>query len=66
MEAVAVSVDIWLAGDAGMGDVLFRSSLYFSPSLGITAAYPVILVLIYYSVKEGMMNPKKIAADMKM
>lgn len=66
MEIVAISVDIWLAGEATMGDVLFWSSLFFSLSLGLIAAYPVNLVLIYYSVKEGMMNPKKMAADMGM
>ncbi|UPV76694.1 DUF4396 domain-containing protein (plasmid) [Halorussus limi] len=66
MEIVAISVDIWLAGEATMGDVLFWSSLFFSLSLGLIAAYPVNLVLIYYSVKEGMMNPKKMATDMGM
>ncbi len=66
MEIVAISTGIWLAGEAGLGDVLFWSSLFFSLSLGLLAAYPVNLVLIHYSVKEGMMNPKKMAADMGM
>ncbi|RBI61489.1 DUF4396 domain-containing protein [halophilic archaeon] len=64
MEIVAISVDLWLAGEATMGDVLFWSSLFFSLSLGLIAAYPVNLVLIHFSVKEGMMNPKKMATDM--
>ncbi|HEM46449.1 MAG TPA: DUF4396 domain-containing protein, partial [Alphaproteobacteria bacterium] len=40
MEVVAISVDLWLAGDAGMGDPVFWSSLVFSLSMGLLAAYP--------------------------
>lgn len=59
MEIVAISTDIWVAGDAKMGDTLFWGGLIFSLSLGLLAAYPVNVLLIKYGVKEGMMNPKK-------
>ncbi|WP_440010094.1 hypothetical protein [Halomicrococcus sp. SG-WS-1] len=62
-EIVAINVEVWLAGEATIGDVLFWSSLFFSLSL---AAYPVNLFLIHFSVEEGMMNPKKMATDMGM
>lgn len=58
MEVVAISVDLWLAGDAGMGDPVFWSSLVFSLSMGLLAAYPVNVVLIRMGVKEGMHSPK--------
>ncbi|RBI60009.1 DUF4396 domain-containing protein [halophilic archaeon] len=64
MEIVAISVDIWLAGEAGLGDVLFWTSLVFSLSMGLIAAYPVNLLLIHYGVKEGMMNPAKMGTEM--
>ena len=35
MEIVAISVDLWLAGDAGMGDPIFWAPLVFpSPWAG--------------------------------
>ncbi|MFC4448803.1 DUF4396 domain-containing protein [Halorussus aquaticus] len=64
MEIVAISSDIWLAGEAGLGDVLFWTSLVFSLTLGLLAAYPVNLLLIHFGVKEGMMNPAKMGTEM--
>lgn len=58
MEIVAITADLWLAGDAGMGDAVFWSSLVFSLSMGLLAAYPVNVVLIKLGVKEGMHSPK--------
>ncbi|MFB6109689.1 MAG: DUF4396 domain-containing protein [Halodesulfurarchaeum sp.] len=60
MEIVAISTDIWLAGEALMGEVLFWSSLIFSLSLGLIAAYPVNLYLVHRGVKEGMQNPAEL------
>lgn len=59
MEIVAISVDLWLAGKAGMGDPVFWSSLVFSLSAGLLAAYPVNVLLIRMGVKEGMHSPKE-------
>ncbi len=64
MEIVAIGLDIWLAGEAHFTDVLFWSSLVFSLTMGLLAAYPVNLALIYFDVKEGMMNPRKMGAEM--
>lgn len=64
MEIVAISVDLWLAAEATMGEVLFWTSLIFSLSLGLVAAYPVNLALIHFGVKEGMMNPAKMGTEM--
>ncbi len=58
MEVVAISVDLFLAGEATMGEVRFWSSLIVSLTLGLLAAYPVNVLLIRYGVKEGMMSPK--------
>lgn len=57
MEVVAIGTDLWLAGEARMGDVLFWTSLVFSLTLGLLAAYPINVLLIKFGVKEGMMNP---------
>jgi hypothetical protein len=59
MEVVAISVDLWLAGSAGLGDAIFWASLVFSLSMGLLAAYPVNLLLIAWGVKEGMHSPKE-------
>ena len=64
MEVVAISTDIWLAAEAGLGDVLFWTSLVFSLTLGLLAAYPVNLLLIHFGVKEGMMNPAEMGSEM--
>ncbi len=60
MEIVAIGTDIWLAGEAHMGQVLFWSALIFSLSIGLIAAYPVNLYLIHRGVKEGMQNPTEL------
>lgn len=60
MEVVAIGVDVWLAGTAHVGEVLFWSSLVFSLSLGFVAAYPVNLWLVRRGVKSGMQNPATI------
>ncbi|EDM69706.1 hypothetical protein RAZWK3B_07844 [Roseobacter sp. AzwK-3b] len=58
MEIVAIGVDLTLAGDAGMGDVLFWSSMIVSLTCGLIAAYPVNLILIRLGIKQGMMDPR--------
>lgn len=62
MEIVAIGLDVWLAGEAGMGEVLFWTGLVFSLTMGLIAAYPVNLLLIHFGVKEGMMNPAGVGA----
>jgi hypothetical protein len=62
MEVVAIGADVWLAGEAGMGEILFWTALVFSLTMGLIAAYPVNLLLIHVGVKEGMMNPAKMSA----
>lgn len=59
MEIVAIGVDLTLAGDAGLGDVRFWSSLTVSLTCGLFAAYPVNVLLIRFGVKEGMMDPRR-------
>lgn len=59
MEIVAIGVDLTLAGQAGMGDALFWSSLIVSLTCGLVAAYPVNYLLIRHGVKEGMMDPRE-------
>lgn len=59
MEVAAIGTDIWLAGDSGLGDPLFWSSLVFSLSVGLLAAYPVNVLLILMGVKEGMHSPRE-------
>ncbi len=58
MEVVAIGVDMTLAGDAGLGDIRFWSSLIVSLTCGLIAAYPVNVLLIRKGVKEGMMDPR--------
>ena len=58
MEVVAIGVDLTLAGDAGMGEALFWSSMIVSLTCGLIAAYPVNVLLIRMGVKEGMMDPR--------
>lgn len=62
MEAVAIGVDLWLAGGATMAEPLFWSALVFSLTAGLVAAYPVNVLLIGFGVKSGMHNPKEMAA----
>lgn len=61
METVAIATDIWIAGEATMGEPLFWAALVVSLSAGLVAAYPVNLLLISRGVKEGMMNPAEMA-----
>lgn len=58
MEIVAIGTDLWLAGSAKFSDPLFWSSIIFSLTMGLLAAYPVNVLLVHWGVKEGMMNPK--------
>lgn len=62
MEIVAIGTDVWLAGEAGMGEILFWTALIFSLTMGLIAAYPVNLLLIHVGVKEGMKNPAEMGA----
>ena len=62
MEVVAIGVDLWLSAGAGLGDVLFWSSLVVSLSLGLIAAWPVNVALVALGVKEGMHDPREMAA----
>jgi len=57
MEVVAIGSDIYLAGEATMGEPVFWASLAVSLSLGFVAAYPINLGLLHLGVKEGMGNP---------
>jgi hypothetical protein len=63
MEVVAIGTDLWLAGEAGLTDVLFWSALVVSLSVGLVAAYPVNVLLIRQGVKEGMMDPRDVGSD---
>lgn len=62
MEIAAIGTDIWLAGDAHIGEVLFWSGLIFSLTVGLAVAYPVNVYLVHRGVKGGMQNPKEAAA----
>ncbi|WP_051332770.1 DUF4396 domain-containing protein [Cucumibacter marinus] len=59
MEIVAIVVELTLAGDAGMGDPIFWTSLIVSLTIGLAAAYPVNLALLHFGIKEGMMDPRQ-------
>ncbi|MGD8642156.1 MAG: DUF4396 domain-containing protein [Gammaproteobacteria bacterium] len=58
MEITAISLDIWLAARATMDQPLFWGSLILSLSIGLLAAYPVNVLLVYFGVKEGMGDPR--------
>ncbi|WP_255149618.1 DUF4396 domain-containing protein [Halorarius halobius] len=62
MEIAAIGTDVWLAGEAHIGQVLFWSALIFSLTIGLVVAYPVNVLLVSQGVKEGMQNPKEAAA----
>lgn len=62
MEVVAIGVDLLLARSATMGEPLFWSSLVVSLTAGLLAAYPVNVLLIRWGVKEGMHDPREMAA----
>jgi len=59
MEVVAISIDLTLSGDAGMGEPLFWNALIVSLSCGLFAAWPINALLIRRGVKEGMMDPRQ-------
>lgn len=61
MEVVAIGTDLWLSRGATMGQALFWSSLVFSLSMGLIAAYPVNVLLVRLGVKEGMHSPKEMS-----
>lgn len=58
MELVAISVDLWLAGAAGIHQPLFWNSLVLSLSLGLLAAWPVNIGLVKWGIKGGMADPR--------
>lgn len=58
MEVVAIGTDLWLAGEATMGEPLFWSALVVSLTVGFWAAYPVNVWLVARGVKEGMHDPR--------
>lgn len=58
MEITAISLDLWLAASSTIGYLLFWGSLVFSLSIGVLAAYPVNVLLVYFGVKEGMGDPR--------
>jgi hypothetical protein len=60
MEIAAIGTDVWLAGEAHVGDVLFWSGLIFSLTVGLLVAYPVNVALIHRGVKSGMQNPAQL------
>jgi hypothetical protein len=59
MEITAISLDLWLAANATMSEVLFWTSLIVSLSAGLLVAYPVNVILIRLGVKGAMANPRK-------
>ena len=63
METVAIGTDIWLSGGAGWGEVRFWSALLVSLTLGLAAAWPVNVALVAFGVKEGMHDPRAMAAQ---
>ena len=58
MEIVAISADLWIAGDAGMGEARFWSALVISLTLGFIAAWPVNYLLVKRGVIAGMGDPR--------
>ncbi|AGA90186.1 hypothetical protein Thimo_1392 [Thioflavicoccus mobilis 8321] len=62
MEVSAIGMDLAIAGKAGIGEPLFWSSLVLSLTVGYVAAYPVNALLIRWGVKEGMRDPRHMAA----
>lgn len=62
MEIAAIGTDVWLAGEATIGEPLFWSALVTSLTVGLAVAYPINVLLVHQGVKEGMENPKKAAA----
>jgi hypothetical protein len=63
MELTAIGMDLWLAASAGIGDVLFWTSLVISLTAGLLAAYPVNVLLVRSGVKSGMADPRDTRAS---
>jgi len=61
MEVVAIGVDLWLAGDAGLTAPLFWNGMVVSLTCGLLAAWPVNVLLIRFGVKSGMHDPREMA-----
>lgn len=61
MEVVAIGVDLWLSGDAGLGQPLFWGAMVVSLSCGLLAAWPANVLLIRLGVKSGMHDPREMA-----
>jgi hypothetical protein len=62
MEIVAIGVDLWLSAQVSFADPLFWTSMVFSLTAGLLAAWPVNVALVAAGVKEGMMDPRKMDA----
>jgi hypothetical protein len=58
MEVTAIGLDLWLAAAAGLGDVLFWTSLVLSLTVGLLVAYPVNVLLVHLGIKAGMADPR--------
>ncbi|MGD2054318.1 MAG: DUF4396 domain-containing protein [Gammaproteobacteria bacterium] len=63
MEVTAISLDLWLAASATMGQALFWTSLLLSLTVGLIAAYPVNVLLVKFGVKGGMGDPRDTSAS---
>lgn len=63
MEITAISLDLWLAATATMGDTLFWTSLILSLTVGLIVAYPVNVLLVHLGVKGGMADPRDKTAN---
>lgn len=62
MELTAVAVDLWVGGSSHLYDVRFWTALVVSLTAGLFAAYPVNILLVHFGVKEGMADPREMAA----
>jgi hypothetical protein len=58
MEITAISLDLWLAANARIDEPLFWGSLVLSLTVGLAAAYPVNVLLVFFGIKEGMGDPR--------
>lgn len=63
MEIVAIGTDVFLAGEATMGEPLFWGALVVSLLAGFVAAAPVNLLLVSVGVKEGMKDPSEMERE---
>ena len=63
MEITAIGTDLLVGGRSGINEPLFWSAMILSLTFGLIAAYPVNVLLIRYSVKEGMMDPRNTHHD---